>query len=68
MYITKYSKTPQTRTYFSKRQTDLVPINEVLTKFSGCGSYRNDTCYYHEYIDIQCVLNKLEGRMTAFKY
>ena len=65
---TKYSKTPQTRTYFSKKQTDWVLTNEVLMKFSGCGSYRKDTCYYDEYKAIQCVLNKLEGRMTAFKY
>ena len=37
-------------------------------KFSRCGSYRIDTCYYDEYIAIQYVLNKLEGKMTAFKY
>ena len=36
--------------------------------FSRCGSYRKDTCDYDEYIAIQNVLNKLEGRMTAFKY
>ena len=36
--------------------------------FSGCVSYRQDTCYYDEYIAIQYVLDKLEGRMTAFKY
>ena len=35
--------------------------------FSGCGSYHKDTCYYDEYIAIQNVLDKLEGRMTAFK-
>ena len=37
-------------------------------KFSRCGSYRKDTSYYDEYIAIQYELNKLEGRMTAFKY
>ena len=36
--------------------------------FSRCDSYRKDTCYYDEYIAIQYVLNKLEDRMTAFKY
>ena len=36
--------------------------------FSGCGSYRKDTYDYDEYIAIQYVLNKLEGRMTAFIY
>ena len=36
--------------------------------FSRCGSYRKDTCNYDKYIDIQYVLNKLEGRMTAFRY
>ena len=36
--------------------------------FSRCGSYREDTYYYDEYIAIQYVLNKLEGRMTAFEY
>ena len=66
-YSHQYSKTRK-RTYLSKKQTDLVLINDVLMKFSGCGSYRKDTCYYDEYIAIQCVLNKLEGRMTAFKY
>ena len=35
--------------------------------FSRCGSYRKDTCYNAEYIGIQYVLNKLEGRMTAFR-
>ena len=34
--------------------------------FSRCGSYRKDTFYYDE--SIQYVLNKLEGRMTAFRY
>ena len=58
-----YSRTPQTRTYFSKKQTDYVLINEVLMKFSRCGSYRQDTTMMNTY-----VLNKLEGRMTAFKY
>ena len=43
-------------------------MNEVLVTFSRCGSYRKDTCYYDEYIAIQYVLNKLEGRMTAYKY
>ena len=37
-------------------------------KFSRCGSYRQDTCYCDEYIVIKYVLNKLESRMTAFKY
>ena len=37
-------------------------------KFSRCGFYRQDTCYYDEYIAIQYVLNKVEGRVTAFKY
>ena len=37
-------------------------------KFSRCGSNRQDTCYYDEYIAIQYVLTKLEGRMIAFKY
>ena len=32
--------------------------------FSTFGSYSKDTCYYDEYR--QYVLNKLEGRMTAF--
>ena len=36
--------------------------------FSRCDSYRKDTCDYDECIAIQYVLNKLEGRMTAFKY
>ena len=36
--------------------------------FSGCGSYRKDTYDYDEYIAIQYVLNKLEGRMTEFEY
>ena len=36
--------------------------------FSGRGSYHQDTDYYDEYIAIQCVLNKLEGRITAFGY
>ena len=35
---------------------------------SRCGSYRRDICYYDEYIAIQYMLNKFEGRMTAFKY
>ena len=38
--------------------------------FSGCGSYCKDTCNYDEYIasyNVQYVLNKLEGIMTAFK-
>ena len=34
--------------------------------FSRCGSYRKDTCYHDEYIAIQYMLNKFEGRMTAF--
>ena len=37
-------------------------------KFSRCYSYRKDTCYYDEYIAMQYVSNKLEGRMTASKY
>ena len=60
-----YSKTPQPRTYFSKKQTDLVLVNEVYMAFSGCGSYRKDSYDYHEYIAVQYVLNKLEGRMIA---
>ena len=32
--------------------------------FTRFGSYRKDTCYYDKYR--QYVLNKLEGRMTAF--
>ena len=36
--------------------------------FSGCSSHRKGTCYFDEYIAIQYVLNKLEARMTAFKY
>ena len=36
--------------------------------FSRCGSYRKGTCYYDEYKAIQSVLNKLEGRMIAFRY
>ena len=36
--------------------------------FSRYSSYCKDTCYYDEYIALQYVLNKLEGRMTAFKY
>ena len=32
--------------------------------FSRFGSYSEDTCYYDKYR--QYVLNKLEGRMTAF--
>ena len=36
--------------------------------FSRCGSYRKDNYYYDEYIAIRYVLNKLEGRMTAFKH
>ena len=35
---------------------------------SRCGSYRRDICYYDEYKAIQYVLNKLEVRMTAFRY
>ena len=39
--------------------------------FSRCCSYRKDTCYYDEYIlysyTVLYVLNKLDGRMTAFK-
>ena len=35
--------------------------------FSRCGSSREDSCYYGEYIAIQYVLNKLEGKMTEFK-
>ena len=36
--------------------------------FSRCGSHLKDICYYDEYIAIQYVLNKLEGRMTALEY
>ena len=32
--------------------------------FSRFGFYSKDTCYYDKYR--QYVLNKLEGRMTAF--
>ena len=35
--------------------------------FSGRGSYRKDPYDYGEYMAIQYELNKLEGRMTAFK-
>ena len=35
--------------------------------FSGCGSYRKDTCYYDKYVVIQYVLDKLESRMTPLK-
>ena len=38
-----------------------------MRTFSGCDSYHKDTFDYDEYIAIQFVLNKLEGRMTAFK-
>ena len=41
-----YSKTPQTRTYFSKKQTDFVLIIMVLIIFSGYGSYRKDSNKY----------------------
>ena len=64
----RYSKTPQTRTYVSEKQTDKVLTNEVIMKFSRCYSYRKDTCYYDEYIAIQYVSKKLGGRMAAFKY
>ena len=37
-------------------------------KFSRFCSYSKATCDYHEYIAMQYVSNKLEGRMTAFKY
>ena len=37
-------------------------------EFSKCCSYRKDTCYYDEYIAKHYVSNKLEGRMTPFKY
>ena len=47
-----YSKTPQTRTYFSKKQTEWILTNEVLMTFSGCGSYRKETWDYDEYIAI----------------
>ena len=33
----EYSKTPQTKTYFSEKQTGSVLIKEVLMTFSGCG-------------------------------
>ena len=34
--------------------------------FSGCGSYRKETCDYDEYI--VTVYRRLDGIMTAFKY
>ena len=37
-------------------------------KFSGCGTYRNDTFDYDEYKAIQYVFNELETVMTAFEY
>ena len=37
-------------------------------KFSRCGSYRKGNCYFDEFVAIQYLLNKLEGRMTAFRY
>ena len=37
-------------------------------KFSGCGSYRKDSYDYDEYIAVKYVLDKLEIRMTAFRY
>ena len=37
--------------------------------FSGCVSYCKDHCDYDEYIvTVYNVLNKLEGKMTAFEY
>ena len=66
--MVKFSKTPLTRTYFSRKQTELVLINEVLTTFSGCDSYHKDTFDYDECIAIQYVFNKLTGGMTAFEY
>ena len=66
--LLRYSKTPQTRTYFSKKQTVQSLINQVFMAFSRCGSYRKDNGYYDEFIGIRYVLKKPEGRMTAFEY
>ena len=53
--IQSYSKTLQTRTYLSKKETDQALINEVHMTFSGCSSYHKDTYDFDEYIAIQCV-------------
>ena len=36
--------------------------------FSSWSSYRIGTYCYDEYLAIQYVLNKLEGRITVFRY
>ena len=36
--------------------------------FSGCSSYHKDTFDHDQYIAIQYVFNKLEGKIIAFRY
>ena len=36
--------------------------------FSGCVSYCKDNCEYDEYIAVQYMSNKLEGRTITFEY
>ena len=46
------SQTPQTRIYFSMKQTDPVLIIEGHTTFSGCSSYHKDTYDYDKHVAI----------------